>query len=128
MVLHNKGCGFREISRITGLSRMTISRWVQSGSFPEMSTHPPKRGLLEPWEDWLEEQRESGNHNASQIWREMVAKGFTGCETIVRDTVARWHKGWSPPVTATRPTSFRFSCESLVNALANHQGGRKLCY
>lgn len=68
--------GVREISRITGLSHVTVSRWVQSGTFPEMSTRPPKRGLLDPWKDWLEEQRESGNHNASQIWREMVAKGL----------------------------------------------------
>ncbi|ELI70535.1 hypothetical protein WIY_03744, partial [Escherichia coli KTE137] len=26
MALHNKGCSFREISRITGLSRVTVSR------------------------------------------------------------------------------------------------------
>ena len=99
MALHNKGCSFREISRITGLSRVTVSRWVGSGTFPEMSTRPPKRGLLDPWREWLKEQRESGNYNASRIWREMVARGFTGSETIVRDAVAKWCKGWNPPVT-----------------------------
>ncbi len=99
MALHNKGCSFREISRITGLSRVTVSRWVRSGTFPEMSTRPPKRGLLDPWREWLKEQRESGNYNASRIWREMVARGFTGSETIVRDAVAKWRKGWIPPVT-----------------------------
>ena len=51
MALHNKGCSFREISRITGLSRVTVSRWVRSGTFPEMSTRPPKRGLLDPWRE-----------------------------------------------------------------------------
>jgi transposase len=111
MALHNRGCGFREISRITGLSRVTVSRWVQSGTFPEMSTRSPKRGLLDPWRAWLEEQRESGNYNASRIWREMVAKGFTGSETIVRDAVARWRKGWIPPVTtaARLPSASRVS-------------------
>ena len=99
MALHNKGCSFREISRITGLSRVTVSRWVRSGTFPEMSTRPPKRGLLDPWREWLKEQRESGNYNASRIWREIVARGFTGSETIVRDAVAKWRKGWNPPVT-----------------------------
>ena len=29
----------------------------------------------------------------------MVVRGFTGSETIVRDTVAKWRKGWIPPVT-----------------------------
>ena len=77
----------------------TVSRWVRSGTFPEMSTRPPKRGLLDPWREWLKEQRESGNYNASRIWREMVARGFTGSETIVRDAVAKWRKGWNPPVT-----------------------------
>ena len=99
MALHNKGCSFREISRITSLPRVTVSRWVRSGTFPEMSTRPPKRGLLDPWREWLKEQRESGNYNASRIWREMVARGFTGSETIVRDAVAKWRKGWNPPVT-----------------------------
>lgn len=75
MALHNKGCSFREISRITGLSRVTVSRWVRSGTFPEMSTRPPKRGLLDPWREWLKEQRESGNYNAS---RDMAGNGGPG--------------------------------------------------
>ncbi len=50
--------------RITGLSRVTVSRWVQSGTFPEMSTRPPKRGLLDPWREWLKD----GNYNASGKW------------------------------------------------------------
>ena len=99
MALHNKGCSFREISRITGLSRVTVSRWVGSGTFPEMSTRPPKRGLLDPWREWLKEQRECGNYNSGRIWREMVARGVTGSETIVRDAVAKWRKGWNPSVT-----------------------------
>ncbi|EBT1279671.1 transposase, partial [Salmonella enterica] len=78
ITLHKNGCGLRQISRTTGLSRVTVRRWLQSGTFPEMSTRPRKPGLLDPWHEWLEEQRESGNHNGSQIWREMVAKGFTG--------------------------------------------------
>ena len=100
ITLHKNGCGLRQISRTTGLSRVTVRRWLQSGTFPEMSTRSRKPSLLDPWRGWLEEQCESGNHNGSQIWREMVAKGFTGSETTVRDEVARWRKGGSAPVTA----------------------------
>lgn len=59
--LHKKGCGIREISRITGLSRVTVRRWVQSKAFPEISTKPPRSGLLDPWQEWLEEQRIPGD-------------------------------------------------------------------
>lgn len=111
ITLHKNGCGLRQISRTTGLSRVTVRRWLQSGTFPEVSTRPRKPGLLDPWHEWLEEQRESGNHNGSQIWREMVAKGFTGSETTVRDEVARWRKGGSTSVTvpARLPSASRVS-------------------
>ena len=98
--LHKKGCGIREISRLTGLSRVTVRRWIQSKAFPEISTKPPKPGLLDPWRGSLEEQRINGNHNARQLWREMVDVGFTGSETIVRDAVSRWRKQSNDPVVA----------------------------
>lgn len=87
-----------------------------------MSTRPPKRGLLEPWREWLKEQRESGNYNASRIWREMVSQGFTGSETIVRDAVAKWRKGWIPPVTtATRlPSVSRVSRWLIIRGEENY--------
>ena len=38
-----------------------------------MSTRPPKRGLLDPWREWLKEQRESGNFGAwLQGWQLML--------------------------------------------------------
>ncbi|MFU9000987.1 ISL3 family transposase, partial [Klebsiella pneumoniae] len=61
---------------------------------------PPRPGLLEPWQEWLEEQRINGNHNAGQLWREMVNAGFTGSETTVRDAVAKWRKQVNSPVIA----------------------------
>lgn len=111
ITLHKNGCGIREISRTTGLSRVTVRRWLQSGTLPEMSGRPKKPGLLDPWREWLEERRERGDHNASQIWKEMVANGFEGSETTVRDEVARWRKGGADLVTtpARLPSASRVS-------------------
>lgn len=95
--LHKKGHGIREISSITGLSRVTVRRWVQSKAFPEISTKPPGPGLLGPWHEWLERQRIKSNHNARQLWREMVDAGFAGSETTVRDAVAKWRKQSNAP-------------------------------
>lgn len=130
MNLYQKRCGFREISRITGLSRVTVSRWVPSGTFPEMSTRPPKPGRLEPQREWLEEQRKSGNHNASQIRREMVTQRFTGSKTIVRDEVARWRKNGAATVTAPAhlPSAFRVSRWLMPWRMANNERGKKLCF
>lgn len=98
--LHKKGHGIREISRITGLSRVTVRRWIQSKAFPEISTKPLGPGLLDPWHEWLERQRINGNHNARQLWWEMVDAGFAGSETTVRDAVAKWRKQANAPVVA----------------------------
>jgi hypothetical protein len=98
--LHKKGHGIRKISRITGLSRVTVRRWMQSKAFPEISTKPPRPGLLDPWHEWLERQRINGNHNARQLWREMVDAGFAGSETTVRDAVAKWRKQSNAPAVS----------------------------
>ncbi|HFG7811208.1 TPA: ISL3 family transposase [Salmonella enterica subsp. enterica serovar Java] len=90
--LHKKGHGIREISRITGLSCVTVRRWIQSKTFPEISTKLPRPGLLDPWQEWLEKQRINGNYNSRQLWREMVDAGFSGSETTVRYAVAKWRK------------------------------------
>ncbi len=127
MALHNKGCSFREISRITGLSRVTVSRWVRSGTFPEMSTRPPKRGLLDPWREWLKEQRESGNYNASRIWRGMVAPGGGRQGKHRQGYCCQMAERLEPPGYYCRKTSFSVPGKPLVDALENNQGRRKLC-
>ncbi len=40
ITLHKNGDGIREISRTTGLSRVTVRRWLQSGTFPR-NIDPP---------------------------------------------------------------------------------------
>ncbi|WP_258114601.1 hypothetical protein [Escherichia coli] len=43
--------------------------------------------------------------------------GFTGSETIVRDAVAKWRKGWIQPVTTLPPD---FLSKPLVDALEKY--------
>lgn len=90
--LFKKGVRDKRNTRIAGLSRVTVRRWIQSKAFPEISTKPPKPGLLDPWHEWLERQHINGNHNARQLWREMVDASFAGSETTFRDAVAKWRK------------------------------------
>ncbi len=46
--------------------------------------------------------------------------GFTGSETIVRDAVAKWRKGWLQPVTTAAETSFNVLSKPLVDALEKY--------
>jgi transposase len=78
MKLHQLGHSQRSIARQTGLHRVTIRRWIQSGDYPEMASRPILPGLLTPWRHWLETRWREGHHNARHLWQEMTAEGFTG--------------------------------------------------
>lgn len=69
MALHKTGYRLGHISYTTGLSHITMRRWIQSGTLPEMSTLPRKTDLLAPWREWQGKQQENGDPNASRIWR-----------------------------------------------------------
>nr|WP_247650240.1 hypothetical protein [Hafnia alvei] len=59
----------------------------------------------------MEQQQEKGEHNASQILREMVTMDFTGSETTVRDAMTKWRKGVTEPLLA----ALRLSSASKVS-------------
>jgi len=109
--LYKKGGGIREISRVTGLSRVTVRRWIQSKAFPEISSKPPRPKLIDSWHDWLEKQLQSGQCNASQLWQEMLEAGFTGSVSTVRDAVFKLRKGKVYPmnIPARIPSASRIS-------------------
>lgn len=77
-------------------------------------------------EEWLKEQRESGNYNASRIWREMVAQGGQAVKPssgiLLPNGVKAGTHGYY-----CRKTSFSVPGKPLVDALENNQGRRKLC-
>lgn len=54
--------------------------------------------------------------------------GVTGSETIVRDAVAKWRKGWNPPVTtaARLPSVSRVSRWLMPWIII--RGEEKLCF
>ena len=112
--LYKKGGGIREISRVTGLSRVTVRRWIQSKAFPEISSKPPRPKLIDSWHDWLENRLQSGRCNASQLWQEMVEAGFTGSVSTVRDAVFKLSNEY--PSTHSASISY----QSMANTLENN--------
>jgi transposase len=66
----------------------TIRRYLRTGAFPEMATRRRHTGV-DRWMPYLEQRWAEGCHNAAQLWREIKEQGFRGCQTTIRQWMAR---------------------------------------
>jgi transposase len=103
VALHAQGKSLRTIAAATGLAKGTVMKFVRVGSFPEPQPRAPRRTQLTPFLGYLRERWASGSHNATQLWRELRAAGYTGGRTVVRDLLHTWRD----PAGASRQTAHR---------------------
>jgi transposase len=76
VALRKQGFSQTAIADQIGIGHATVSRWLESGVFPEQ--HPrPRRTHLDPHLPFLRERWEAGCHNIAQLYRELVARGYT---------------------------------------------------
>jgi transposase len=83
VALHQQGESILGIARHLHLSRQTVRRFVQAGRFPERARAGRTQSLLDPFRAYLQQRWAEGCHTGSQLWREIVARGFTGGYMIV---------------------------------------------
>jgi transposase len=81
--LHARGLARSEIARRIGVSVRTISRYLAAEQRPRK-----RRSRLEPYLPYLRQRWAEGCHNASQLWRELHAQGFSG--TLAYVTTSIW--------------------------------------
>jgi transposase len=92
-----------QIARDVGKDRKTVRRYLAAAAPPppRTVTTPRVGGLrsptLTPFVSYLEERWQHGCHNASQLYRELVAHGYTGSATVLRTAVASWRPPRPPP-------------------------------
>jgi len=90
MALAAEGHGIRGIRRATGLSRMTIRKYLRAADCP---VRVPRAGLLAPgsrWEQRLRERWDAGCQNAATLWEDLRDAGFPGSAGTVRRHVGAW--------------------------------------
>jgi transposase len=118
------GLSQAEISRTLGVDRRTVRRWIRAGDFPERK--PVFRTTsVDEYRSYLDQRWEEGCHNASRLWREMLERGFTGRQSIVRNWIRKHHGPKAarftrasfvplPPRVSPRQTAWQIlkSCES----------------
>jgi transposase len=84
------GRTIRAIRRETGLSRMTIRKYLRAAACP---VRAPRPGLLSSgshWERLLRTRWDAGCQNAATLWDELRAIGFPGSAGTVRRHVGGW--------------------------------------
>jgi transposase len=95
--LAHVGLSLTEIAAQVGLTRGTVRRYLAPSEPPA-----PKRGggqpskVTPPFRQYLHERWQAGCHNGRRLYRELVARGFTGSMAGVYRVLASWRAG--PPV------------------------------
>lgn len=88
--LADAGLTIRAIRRETGLSRMTIRKYLRATACPERGA---RSGLLSPgsrWERLLRDRWDAGCQNAATLWDKLRVLGFPGSAGTVRRHVGGW--------------------------------------
>lgn len=90
VALRAAGHTVRAIARQSGLSRMTVRKYLRASGCPG----PPARsGMLtagSAWEARLRGHWNGGEHNAAALWRALRAEGFPGSAGSIRRHVGAW--------------------------------------
>jgi transposase len=86
-LLHQQGKSKRQIAQELGLSRWLVRRFVEAEQFPERAPKRVRRGILTPFETFLQECWQRGERNTQVLWRVLQAEGYTGSVHTVRHWV-----------------------------------------
>jgi transposase len=117
VTLRKLGFSQTAIAEQVGVAHSTVSRWLSSGSFPEQQ--PRRRKMeLDSHLSYLRERWEAGCHNIAQLYRELVARGYTHSYWSVYEQLVRLlpegkknaSRGGdlAPPPLSSRQASFLF--------------------
>ncbi len=116
-MFHRQKKSVREISRITSLSRNTISKWLEAplDGEPKSRPRPPKPGKLTAYHETLKQALKADAHRpkkerrtALALFAEIQAAGYTGGYSRVNDFIRAWRQGEGQEAVATAFVPLRF--------------------
>jgi len=106
---HAKGAALTEIARALRLNYKTVRKYAQATTCPHRHAYPPRQRLVAPYEPYLRARWAEGCRNGTQLYREIVAHGFTGSRVLVAMVVAQFRRTeglslpWLPKVARQKP-------------------------
>lgn len=83
--LKSKGMTITQIAKEVGVDRKTVSSWLKANTLPSYKPRAKKECKLELFKDYIQERMNEGCVNATIIFDEIVAQGYQGKMTILRE-------------------------------------------
>lgn len=88
--LRQQGYSEREISRHTKIAKRIVSKYLKREQCPFYPDNVQRScSKLDPYQAYLEQEWQAGQHNATELWREICQQGFAGS----RGLVGKWAAG-----------------------------------
>jgi transposase len=115
---HAAGMSLSAIARTLGLGRQTVQNYVRAPGFPERRERAPQPSLLTPYLPYLRQRWAEGCQDATALWRELRALGFTGHPVTVRQHVRPWRAQPLPPGWPQHQAAWRSPQEGPLVPLA----------
>lgn len=82
--LLEQGVALRVIARRLPLDRNAVRRYARAATWQEtVPSWPRHPGIIAPYHDYLQRRWDEGAHSPMALYREITARGFTGCYNSV---------------------------------------------
>ncbi|MEU9734826.1 ISL3 family transposase [Streptomyces sp. NPDC048002] len=103
------GRSLSAMARELGLNRRTVAKYARATCWQECVRRlPPRRSTsLDPYLDYLRQRWEEGEHTATVLHQEIVAKGYLGHYQRVKMAIAPLRRGLPIDTPGERPPSPR---------------------
>jgi len=88
--LHHQGQPLLQIAHQLRMARKTVRRYLQASTFPGRAPRPPGCRQIDRFLPYLKQRWQAGCQIATTLWRELIAKGFTGSFNTVARAVRPW--------------------------------------
>jgi transposase len=90
IALHQEGHSLTAIAQEVGLCRPTVRKYVNAGGFPEWPGRRTKLSAGTAHGAYLQAQWDAGGRDATVLWSQLRARGFTGGRRMVQRAVTGW--------------------------------------
>jgi transposase len=91
-LLSKQGVSIHAIARQLKICRQAVRRYLQAEEFPEIAPPPPQGNILDLYKPYIFQWWQQGCRNSVQLYDEIKAGGYSGCNSRLRNFLASVRK------------------------------------